>query len=58
MSHSATLEYDTNTEFPKDWDLFVKWVSTQVAEYYRILMEDCLTDKSCPIHFLRYEDLV
>jgi hypothetical protein len=38
ISHSATLEYDTNTEFPKEWDLFVKWCSRNIDDYYRVLM--------------------
>ena len=58
MSHSATLEFDMNIEFPTWWDEWVKSCSNKMSDYYKILIDDCITKAKNPIYFLRYEDLV
>ena len=33
-------------------------ISKMHADYFKVLIKDCVTDKKNPIYFCRYEDLI
>jgi hypothetical protein len=58
FSHSATVPFEYQKEFPEWWDRYIKMISKMHADYFKVLIQDCVIDKKNPIYFCRYEDLL
>jgi len=57
LSHSATLEFSFDKEYPVWWDWWVKFMTDAIDKFFTILFKDTIDDGRNPIHISRFEDL-
>jgi hypothetical protein len=57
-SHSATHPFENLEEAPALWDEFVRMLTRKHKDYYDIVLNRDMKNESCPIYFLRFEDLL
>ena len=58
LSHGNKLSYELHEECPEWWSWWVKKQTFEMKRFFKVLIDETITQGTNPLYIVRYEDLV